>query len=1358
MPSASDVAKHKAFINSIVNSPAITYPNPVDNTARGPVGQSANFGWTPPPTDYDPSLFSRVMDVVSRPLYAVQNTAKDALEALTPGSKTSFNPFESIGAGLMGVDKTTGSDVIGQLGKSRGVDVPDWFKTWGGLASDIVVDPLNLIPGKALAAPLNAAGRVLKGTKKFEEAVDAGKTGMTEFTASEMKNRGTPVTVPTRPLEEKTAAASDIAADVNAGRQDAVNTKVAGDTVADPASALPDLADLATPSPANVGAKTKPITLKNFDPATLDFVKRTFVDNYKNGCFDTAEEAARAAAEAASKNSKDAANIYRTAFLDHPELGHAIKKEIADSQSVVTPKVADAVVPEAVNITPAGQVPIPKPSQARQSNAYEQARLTQELTNRATKSVLDDPAMAGSKFDQTSPRIYDNVLNDLKVSKEQAIQAGDYPVVKLGNNEYNLHIADVMDSLGTEHGVPLHLSKFEKIPTSSMLHGAAQAIEGKIGGLTGDDLIKSVADRIVAANKTKTPTSATKAERAAKTLIAHTDDLEQKLVENEARLGKRDLVQGEALGTSTANQVKAAVTDPLAPTAKVIDSVADVGGKIIRDGNAAGVSAGGQARAAAKAKDSLSDTLVPTDVEAAKTSKATAKESAKGTDEAKQKIADRQAKQMAADEAAMLADTDTKYVTLDDVVANTLDQGLRRGYHSVMGAMVNGHRMGGLDALIRDGMAFSEKSKQIYGKDLMRYKKQYDQADTLGAYTQLTTSPELGFRALQEEGRTGDSTRQLKPLLDHMLDVNNPDGAANALTRNGHSIVTANATLKEHGLNFQFPTKIPGNDNPTLADVFHTIFQHPQKDVIDFLSKMHSAVMDMEARRAFGVDIARRFGKKAVDGKMPEGYAGIVKGDYEKAPLSHFIPDGVGFDRVTREHLRRVNNMLVEARSYKRGDKGLYAMLASNVLNPYLRLWKPTATLIRPGHQIRNMIGDLSNSFLAGMSNPKHLKYAAQALKAGGQFRGDVKGLEKLLAEKGGEDLTKPMYSVKLKGGDVPLTPAQLYRESTRGGTLVGYKSSEDLLSAESKLERGQTGLDKAADWLADTKLYRGAGVVSENIADFNKLAHMSHKLNDPKFTSQFETLQDAIHEANKEVLRYHTDPAGLTPWESRNLRPIIPFYTWMRQAVPTILKTAATKPDRAMVIPKAYYAAAQQMGLDPKSLSDPTSNGGDLPSFLREGLSGNISLGDNQFTYNLGTPMETLADIFNDKDSTNLPRNIGTYLSGSLNPLLTIPTEAITRQDTATGNYVSDLSENLDQGLPFLNQLSSISGYSASGTIGNVFQGGNTPVLDPQRALAKGEKDAFWNRTLFNTLLGLGVQDTNRSSYQKLVAKENRT
>lgn len=101
-----------------------------------------------------PSIMSRIFDILSRPNYAVANTVKGLL------GSGEHNPAADFISGLAGTQKTTFSDVLEQEGASP---VPAAIL---GLALDVGADPTTYIGGAGLISKFGKAGKVAEEASK----------------------------------------------------------------------------------------------------------------------------------------------------------------------------------------------------------------------------------------------------------------------------------------------------------------------------------------------------------------------------------------------------------------------------------------------------------------------------------------------------------------------------------------------------------------------------------------------------------------------------------------------------------------------------------------------------------------------------------------------------------------------------------------------------------------------------------------------------------------------------------------------------------------------------------------------------------------------------------------------------------------------------------------------------------------------------------------------------------------------------------------------------------------------------------------------------------------------------------------
>lgn len=228
-------------------------------------------------------------------------------------------------------------------------------------------------------------------------------------------------------------------------------------------------------------------------------------------------------------------------------------------------------------------------------------------------------------------------------------------------------------------------------------------------------------------------------------------------------------------------------------------------------------------------------------------------------------------------------------------------------------------------------------------------------------------------------------------------------------------------------------------------------------------------------------------------------------------------------------------------------------------------------------------------------------------------------------------------------------------------------------------------------------------------------------------------------------VLKFHPDASGLTKFEGKYMRRAFPFYQWFKQAAPTMFMTAISHPQRPIAIQKFHQNLQGMMGMEPGD-DGKFPDGSYYPDFLRKSLFGPLSTDNRQGTMvDYGSPTEAMGSVL----QGNMAANIGEML----NPLVKTPLGLIQDHHLfADEHYIPDKSEWIDRAIPYLNQASALSGFSASGSIEELLSNGK---LDPQRAMEKEEKDAFFNQSMQNYWLPFNSQDTDRASYFNIARQD---
>jgi hypothetical protein len=766
--------------------------------------------------------------------------------------------------------------------------------------------------------------------------------------------------------------------------------------------------------------------------------------------------------------------------------------------------------------------------------------------------------------------------------------------------------------------------------------------------------------------------------------------------------------------------------------------------------------------AASKVAEYIAKITSPIDTQAAKIVEANVKDTvAGGVRTAKPKARSREQAKLAKQEAQDIVKQHLGYADpndFDGLKTAEVEQLLNRKVNPIVslthawgygaGEVANNYKMG-YSAYMTMGRDFSQRLLDI--KKSAKTPDDFKSAWTALQNKSVPTNQDVLY-----------VYEQLKPLVDQIFDTSGANPMLGTFFRDGYSVKDVNEALKEQGLKFQFETKITGNIDPRDPRAVHWHVADSWRravidDPVDFLEKTYMASLNLHMRAAVGAHFGAEFGLTSIpigaeaNGlhyvKMPKISSSADTKLLQHVPTQTLEGKPLYYQQEALDQLFHLERILKQSKSFQGSSSG-FGKFINNVADPTLAIWKPMVTIIRLGHHIRNGFGDLMLNFLDGVYSITPYKKAALSLKAGGVMRKEaIEQLDEILKMPEQAGRSGPENTViHLKGGKKETyDPAGMYKLAYQDGVLPGFHQTEDILMNQKK-----TGLQGFANRLLASAPVQAGGKVAETSSHYFRLAQYSHLLSSRRFTSKFRTVDEARRAAAARVKRFHPDTTGLSPEAMKYMRRIFPFYSWIRQIIPVVFETMLTKPARLTAIDKIYWGinnAFNPNSPDSKSITDPFPVTRLIPSFLRD----NLGYAGGSFTFSLGSPTES---VFGDILNGNPQRN----LLAMLNPAIKAPIELSTNTNLGTGSYIPDKGEYIDQMLPGVGQVASISGFSPSGTLANWFTGGSSAYplnIDPQRSLAKGEKNAFFNQSLFNFLTGLGVQNFDRDSYYNIASRE---
>jgi len=1308
----------------------------------------------------DPGVVSRIFDVLSRGVYAGANTATHVIRDAKGEANTSANPADAFWRGLSGQDKTSFATVadellpkdVGDTGNTLSEEIsgrgfnPELVKkvqdseagkeNYGsgtrralvaaaGFAGDVALDPINLISGGTIGAVskgakairgLSAGERALQESRLLRDVArtDAARNAAPRDIKSVIDAVDGTAKIPTPANTDVIAPVRDYTKDIELnGFTPEQYHKVADDVI-------------------RLGGSVTPSQIARISGVRYGEAGRIFKQLEADGIL--GPKVRKTGQPARVNLAQPVVATAKPAGLWGEDVVNQAKK--VDEAAVV----ANAAAPTEIVPLPVENIPT-SPKQNYDLTPKGQGILGSKAIGDALKSLVE--ADTGKPLYkpgvERAQALRAEALPAWKAAVEADAAAGAKPVLySADNTPYVLSIPHVLERLpenvvddmvfGASWG---RYSRNANLYHTQIGRGMAEALRVDDLGLPLVDRYKQVMDAIKkamppAAARKRLAVPARQMAESAKALVDNTDAIREAQYELTKTLLKKDLQDAADLAKNASTEVMASVTNPHVPKSDTFKVLTNTGTEIMRSAREIGASQNAASIAAKEAATIIAKVAPEADTSAARAALAVKRERIAGSPDAKVSARVQNHLKVVEKESDDLLGVPV--VELGVRADNRLNGILEHIFHPVRSKMAFGY---GFQAFKDD---FRATAVERTARNVVNYNRWLNKTLKVHGRGNFDTA----FSAIKrevppvEEGAAAASS-EVNRLVNHMFDVKEP--FIGALWRTGAGIKQINKAMKMQKVGFEFKEGAKGE---IVADQWKT---WDIKDPADFLAKMNAALTNLAGKQAFGTGFSHNFG---VSTPRP-GYVRITSKDTDI--LGDFIDKTKFYPREYAEEMTRLENMLTQPANFRGtniiGDQvktpeGIVAGIVNNFIDPIMQIWKPFMTILRPGHHIRNFFSDIMFSMLDGVYSIGSYRKGLKMMQAGGALRGE--GIDGLKAIEAGASINggSKMSTIRLRGRNVDLTYDNGYILANKHGLLPAGHAIEDLESTSKGIDKFQNSLPM-----------RAASRVSEESGGFTRLAHFSNLMERKSFTRKFDTLDEAAEAAAAQVKRYHPDVHGLSPAERKYARRIIPFYSWIRQALPVVLNTMITKPGRVTLINKAQYNTAIAMGLNPDSLSDPFPTDKLYPSFVTAHITGPWA-GDK--TFNLGSPGETLSDLFNKGEGEDQTAPLRRLL-GQVNPLLKAPVELATSTDIASGRPIVDTGEYVDRQLPVVNQVAGISGYSPTGTVAAILRG--LPVPDPQRAVARGEKQHLFNESLVNFLTGLGIQSVDKGSYQRIALKE---
>lgn len=508
---------------------------------------------------------------------------------------------------------------------------------------------------------------------------------------------------------------------------------------------------------------------------------------------------------------------------------------------------------------------------------------------------------------------------------------------------------------------------------------------------------------------------------------------------------------------------------------------------------------------------------------------------------------------------------------------------------------------------------------------------------------------------------------------------------------------------------------------------------------LEFAKRYSNVIMSASEHRAFAANFTEFATSSGLASRTPKpGYVKITTDG--RTNYGTFIDQDLYFDKSIAEELAFADKFSMQSKQANN-------RLVRDFYIPALQTWKFGITQLRPGHHIRNFVGDASITAVARgtKSFMKAHNQALSILAARKNYR-DVDATKVLqgigldAAPKGGEVIaTSPKYGA--------FTVDEIYEASLSRGLMPSVYVGEDLfMEGPHAVNRFAEIAEKVS--LRNTPVGRFAGDISEYRDHYARMQHFVQALHQEAAKGTFKTREALLDSIANEVRKYHPDASMLSNFETKYMRLIIPFYSWLRGVLPAIAESSWRYPGRVMAFPKVSYNLAVGSGMNPESLGNPYEDREKYPSFITEQAFGpQFQIGDTTILWNPGFAH---MDVYN-----TFAGDPFRALLGMTSPIFRVPAELAAGGNWSTGGRIRDWSDYLDTSLPGVNYLANVTGVSPTGTVAGLLSGQGVDMQTAQTSGSKGPMDQALSG--WNWLSGSNLTNVDRQNFLDYAEIEKR-
>lgn len=350
----------------------------------------------------------------------------------------------------------------------------------------------------------------------------------------------------------------------------------------------------------------------------------------------------------------------------------------------------------------------------------------------------------------------------------------------------------------------------------------------------------------------------------------------------------------------------------------------------------------------------------------------------------------------------------------------------------------------------------------------------------------------------------------------------------------------------------------------------------------------------------------------------------------------------------------------------------------------WLANWKVLATVVNPGHHVRNLLGDIHLAFTGGFNDAKAFSSSA--------FHNSIKPFESRIGQGIAEGIRKTLKAAGVRVDDQGRALYKLgdryvswdkiddlYTENGLSGSFFRAEFTHAPGSAIGGKRIGKRGLEKIRQLSTARETVVRQGVFAESL---KKRLRAYQKAN-PNVKITDDLIKSQSKYAAADVRKYLIDYTDLTHFERNVMKRINPFYTFMRKNLPLQLEAMVMHPARFGALDKANNALEELTG----GASVPDRIRQQIPNWMRDfPLIGSdqgspTSLAFSTPTHEAFDRVDAILNPTGASDTSGIISNTFRQAISDISPYARVPTElAFNREAYSNREISADLRYLMNQ------------------------------------------------------------------------------